>query len=90
MRTTVELDDDLVQELRDRLSREGGSLRKALNVALRKGLSGSRRQHPAARYRCPVVHMGMPVSPGIDLDKALALAAALEDAETAGELERRK
>ena len=86
----MELDDDLVQELRDRLRREGGSLRKALNAALRRGLYGSRRQQPPVRYRCPIVHMGTPVSPGIDLDKALALAGALEDAETAGELERRK
>ena len=85
----MELDADLVQELRDRLNREGGSLRKALNAALRKGLYGSGRR-PPARYRCPIVHMGTPVSPGIDLDKALALAGALEDAETAGELERRK
>ena len=90
MRTTMELDDDLVQELKDRLSREGGSMRKALNAALRKGLSSSGRQQPPRRYRCPVVHMGLPVSPGIDLDKALALAGALDDAETAGELERRK
>jgi hypothetical protein len=86
----MELDDDLVRELRERLHREGGSLRKALNAALRKGLSCSNRQQPTARYRCPVAHMGLPVSPGIDLDKALALAGALEDAETAGELERRK
>jgi hypothetical protein len=86
----MELDDDLVQELRDRLSKEGGSLRKALNTALRKGLYGSSRQETPVRYRCPSVHMGSPVSPGIDLNKALALAGALEDAETAGELERRK
>jgi len=85
----MELDDDLVQELRERLSREGGSLRKALNAALRRGLYGSGRQ-PSTRYRCPSVHMGKPVSPGIDLDKAVALAGSLEDAETAGELERRK
>ena len=86
----MELDDDLIQELRDRLHREGGSLRQALNAALRKGLHGPGRRQPATRYRCPTAHMGVPVSPGIDLDKALALAAALEDAETAGELERRK
>jgi hypothetical protein len=86
----MELDDDLVRELKDRLTREGGSLRKALNAALRKGLYGSGRQQPSTRYRCPSVHMGKPVSPGIDLDKALALAAALEDAETTGELDRRK
>jgi hypothetical protein len=86
----MELDDDLVRELKERLSREGGSLRKALNVALRKGLAGSGHQQRPKRYRCPVVHMGVPVSSGIDLDKALALAGALEDTETAGELERRK
>jgi hypothetical protein len=86
----MELDDDLVLELRDRLQREGGSLRKALNAALRRGLHDAGCRQPPERYHCPVVHMGAPVSPGIDLDKALALAGALEDAETAGELERRK
>jgi hypothetical protein len=36
------------------------------------------------------MHMGVPMSPSIDLDKALALAGALEDAETTRELELRK
>jgi hypothetical protein len=86
----MELDDDLVQDLRDRVQREGGSLRKALNAALRKGLHGPARPPSAKRYRVPIAHMGLPVAPGIDLDKSLALAGALEDAETAMELERRK
>lgn len=90
MRTTVELDEDLVRELRDQVHREGGSLRQALNVALRKGLHPAEHVRRSPRYRCPAVPMGAPVSPSIDLDKALALAGALEDAETSREIELRK
>jgi hypothetical protein len=90
MRTTVEIDDDLGLALRDHVHRDGGSLRQALNAALRRGLKVSRQARPAPRYRCPAVHMGETVSQSINLDKALALAGAMDDAETARELELRK
>lgn len=39
----------------------------------------------SARYRCPTFRMGVPAG-FVNLDKALGLAAALEDRETARKL----
>jgi len=85
-RTTVRIDPDLASRLR-RLARERGiSFREALNATLRAGLgaaSGGRRA-----YRAPVRRLGL--RPGIDLDRAHALAAGLEDDERVRKLELRK
>jgi hypothetical protein len=85
MRTTVTLDPDVVAALQ-RVARERGTSFKAtLNDAVRRGLSGepSRR-----RYRTPSRVMGL--RPGFDIDKALTLAAADEDAEIVRKLALRK
>ena len=85
MRTTVTLDDDLATSL-EQIQRERGiSFKQALNAALRAGLAGARE--PRA-YRLPTYRMG--VRPGIDLDRALLLDAALEDEEIVRKLELRK
>ena len=77
MRSTVRIDDDLMTELKARAREEGLSLTRMLNRALRQGL---RREHaPAEPYRHRSFAMG---PPGMDLDKALALAGGLEDEET--------
>jgi hypothetical protein len=90
MRTTIELDDDLTRELKDRAHQQGATLRQTLNLVLRRGLDKAKPATASTRYRCPSAAMGHPVAPSIDLDKALAIAGALEDAETARELELRK
>jgi hypothetical protein len=87
MRTTVEIDDDLIKRLREQAHRDGTSLREKLNAALHKGLSAGGRVRTSRRYKCPSLAMGHPVAPTIDLDKALAISGALEDAEVARELE---
>lgn len=88
MRTTIDIEDDLLKKLREQARREGKSLRSAVNAALRQGLQGGRsRPKP---YRCPVFSLRSPVSPSIDLDRALAVADALEEAEVARKLEARK
>lgn len=86
MRTTVTIDRDLAAKLR-RIARERGiSFKEALNTALRTGIGApAGTAHP---YRVPARRLGL--RPGIDLDKALNLAAALEDAETIRKLELRK
>jgi hypothetical protein len=62
------------------------SFKDALNMALRMGLGA---QGGAARpYRVRARHLGL--RPGIDLDRALRLASALEDEETVRKLELRK
>lgn len=86
MRTTVRLDPDLAERLK-RIARERRvSFREALNTALRRGLAPrSPRGEP---YRIPARRLGL--RPGVDLDRALALAAAMEDEERRSDLELRK
>jgi hypothetical protein len=88
MRTTVDIDANLLKRLRAEAHRRGVSLKEVLAGALRRGLEGS----PTAkqtRYRCPTFRMGA-VAESLDLDKALAIASALEDDETVRELAARK
>jgi hypothetical protein len=77
MRSTVRLDDDLVAELKARARSENTSFTKMLNRIVRMGLSTSRKDEPEP-YVVTTVAMG---PARVDLDKALALAADLEDEE---------
>lgn len=86
MRTTVTLDPDLVAKLRRIAQERGVSFKEALNTALRAGLG--EQAGPARPYRVRARRLGL--RPGIDLDRALRLAAALEDEETLREIELRK
>jgi hypothetical protein len=88
MRTTIDIDAELLGRLRREADRQGIPLKHLLNAAIRRGLevsTGRRR----GRYRCPTFSMGNPRG-AFDLDHALAVAADLEDQQVAGELERRK
>jgi predicted transcriptional regulator len=79
MRTTVELDPDLVARL-SALARETGiSFEEALNRALRAGLQGG-DSRSRRRYRLPSKRLGLRSDAG--LDRALFLADKLQDAET--------
>jgi Arc/MetJ family transcription regulator len=73
MRTTVTLDDDTAALLRTQMQERGTSFKQALNDAVRAGLSGGRTQR---RFRTQTAKMGVPL---VNLDRALALAAELED-----------
>lgn len=86
MRTTVTIDPDLAVKLR-RLARERGlSFKDALNSSLRAGLGADAGAARPYRLRA----RSLKLRPGIDLDRALDLAAALEDEETVRKLELRK
>lgn len=88
MRSTVRIDDDLMLELKQRARDESVSLTRMLNRALRAGLF--RAQQPgkgATPFRQQSEAMGQP---RVDIDKALALAARLEDEEVARKLSLRK
>lgn len=87
MRTTVRIDDELLADLRRQAARESLSLTDVVNRALRRGLaaSNSTRRRPVHRER--TFSMG---SPRVPLDKALALAAALDDDEAVRKLLRGK
>jgi hypothetical protein len=84
MRTTVRIDDDLLRELKDRARQEKTTLTRIVNLLLRRGISASgdanRRKRP---YREKTFAMGRPQ---VDMTKALALAAQLDDEETIKQL----
>jgi hypothetical protein len=86
MRTTVSLDPDLDAKLRALARERDTSFRETLNAVLRRGLAEEDSQ--ARPFRLATRPLGL--RPGIDLDKALRLAAELEDAETIRKLELRK
>ena len=88
MRTTLTLDDDVAALLKERARRQDLSFKKAVNDALRAGLSRTGSGRPR-RYRLKPASLGGPL-PGIDLDKALGLSGTLEDLEIARKLELRK
>jgi hypothetical protein len=90
MRTTIEIDIDLIRELKEQGHREGKSLRKMLNAALRRGLTSPTGSRSPSRYKCPALPMGNPPGSIIDQDKALARSGAMEDAEILRKLELRK
>lgn len=88
MRTTLTLEADLAAALKGEARRSGRPLKRIVNETLRAGLAV--RKAPASRrYRLKAVSLGG-VLPGVDLDKALRLAEALEDEATARKLEMRK
>lgn len=86
MRTTVDLDPHLLKRLRDEAHRRGIPLKEMLTSALSRGLSG-RPPAKRRRYRLPTHEMGVPVR---SIDRALSLAASLEDDELMRKLAARK
>jgi hypothetical protein len=86
MRTTVTLDADVAAKLRAVARQQGISFKQALNQAVRAGLGPARR---SAR-RFTQLTQPMSLRPGVNLDKALLLATALEDEELVRKLELRK
>ena len=87
MRTTVTLDPDVLSLLRKAMREGGLSFKAALNQAIREGLV-RRRPRNGSPYRLKTRPMGY--RPDLPLDKALSLAAALEDEEIARKLSVRK
>ncbi|HVT37965.1 MAG TPA: hypothetical protein VHE78_02895 [Gemmatimonadaceae bacterium] len=88
MRTTIDIDTHLLKRLHAEARRRGVPFKELLSGVLRRGLD----EPPPARqtrYRCPTYAMGTPER-AFDLDKALAVAAGLEDGETARKLILRK
>ena len=88
MRTTIRFDDDLLRELREQARREGTSLTRVINRVLREAIAESRQPGKrASPYRQKTYSMG---KPKVNLDKAVALAASLEEEEVCRKLARRK
>lgn len=69
------LDSDVEALLRKRMEERHVSFKDALNSALREGLAGKRR---SGQFQTPTAELGLAV---VNLDRALQLAAELEDEE---------
>ena len=87
MRTTVTLDPDVEALIRKLMRERGLSFKEALNGAIRSGLAPGAGRAPR-KYRLKTHRMGF--RPEISLDKALHLAAAMEDEEVIRKLSLRK
>jgi hypothetical protein len=84
MRTTITLEPDVEALVKKAMRDRGLSFKDAVNQALRKALAtGSGGE----AYRTPTFAIGAPLVP---LDRALRLAAELEDDEIVRKLELRK
>lgn len=77
MRTTIDLDPDVDARLRELARQRQVSLREMINSLLRSATHPLEQQEEP--YVVPARWLG--VRPGINLDKALALASDMEDEE---------
>lgn len=78
MRTTVTLDSDVEQIIRERMEAKGMSFKQALNDAIRDGVRG----RLDVAFHTPVFDLGV----GVDLAKANRIVGELDDAETVSKL----
>ncbi len=88
MRTTLTIDDYLMRELKEEAHRTGKPLKKVVNEAIRAGLAHLKNPPSPKPYTCKTYPMGYP--PHLNLDKALAIAALLEDDEITRKLSLKK
>jgi hypothetical protein len=84
MRTTLTIDDGLAKMLKELSHSSNKPFEQVVNETLRAGLSAAQTR-PGTPYRLKPAALGG-VLPGIDLDRALALADAIEDQEVAARM----
>jgi len=86
MRTTLTIDDAIAKALEDLAQRSNRRFEEVVDRTLRAGLDAL----ASASRPCQVEPASLGEAlPGLDLDKALALADALEDQEIAARIDRR-
>jgi hypothetical protein len=82
MHTTLTIDDRIARRLEALARGTGRSFEQVLNETLEAGLAAREAPGRARPYRVKPASLGG-VLPGVDLTKALRLAASLEDEEGA-------
>ena len=87
MRTTVDIDQDLLDRVRKQADREGRSFREELNLAIRRGL---RSEVGPARERFVMPTFDMGIRADIPLGKLMAWADAQADEELMRKLRDRE
>jgi hypothetical protein len=89
VRTTLTIDEPIAAALKRAAHRTGKPFKHVVNETLRAGLAAAKAIEPAKGYRLMPVSLGG-VRAGLEIDKALALADALEDQEIVRKLQQRK
>jgi hypothetical protein len=80
MRTTLTLERDVAERIRQEMRRTGRGLKAIVNEALRLGLGGASRSARAARFTVKARDLGL--RPGFDPDRMNQLVDELQVAET--------
>ena len=89
MRTTLTLDDKLAKALKELAHDTGKSFKEVVNEILHAGLVAKNAPPKQKPYKVKPAELGGAL-PGINLDKALFIADAIEDEEIARKLALRK
>jgi len=89
MRTTLTIEDRIAKALKALAHRSGKPFTQVLNETLQAGLAAREAPPQARPYRLAPASLGG-VLPGIDLTKAVRIAASLEDEDISRKLELRK
>ena len=77
MRTTIQLDDQLLSEAKQRAAQTGRTLKAVIEDALREALA--RKETPGPDARVPLkTFKGRGVQPGVDLDDTSSLLDQME------------
>jgi len=76
MRTTLTLDDDVAEKLREQARLQDRSFKQVVNDALRRGMSPEIREDPGPKYRVEPNHSAL--VPGIDPTKLNQINDQLE------------
>jgi hypothetical protein len=88
IRTTMTLEPEVADALARRARRTGQPFRRNVNEIIRLGLLAE-KSRPPRPYRIKPLSLGG-AAPGVDLDRSLRLADALDDEAQARKLELRK
>ena len=88
MRTTLTIEDRLIEALRQRAREEGKPFKDVVNEVVSAGLQ-VKSQPPGRAYRLKPASLGQ-VRPGYDLTKAREISDELEDHASAEKLEQRQ
>ena len=84
MRTTLTISDELMDRLKREARRSRWTFKAVVNAALRLGVDRLRPPARRREFKQRTFRMGYP--PGTQLDKALQLAARLDDEEVVRKL----
>lgn len=77
-RTTVRLDDALLESVKKEADRRGSTVTNLIDEGLRLLLASAKAAHQRARVKLPVCKAGGGTLPGVDLNDSAALLDIME------------